>query len=87
MLVISHENKTPLTESQFFQRSPLSLGVEEINHNDFNANSHTIHDKIFPTDIGHANGIYKCGKKVGCADEKLFDGDAAGAIGVGEEFY
>lgn len=65
----------------------MSLRIEEIYHNNFNANRHTIHDEIFPTHIGHTDRIHKGCEEIGCTPEELFDGDTARAIEVGEEFY
>lgn len=74
---------SPLTKGCLLQRLARSFGEESIDENHFKGQKATVSDKVFPANIGKADGVDKCRKELSTARKQLKDGDATGALGIG----
>jgi hypothetical protein len=75
-----------LTEGKFLQCSASSLRVKEVDESQFNKEPGCDDGHVFPADAANGDGVDVLREETADLAPHLLDGDAAGTLGIGEEF-
>ncbi len=75
-----------LTEGELLERAAGGLGPQEVDHEGLDDDPAAVDEEELPADIAEADGVDVGSEELRRLAEELEDGDAAGALGVREDF-
>jgi hypothetical protein len=74
-----------LTESEFLERTPVGLGIEEVDEDEFEEDPAAVDGEELPVEGLQGYGVDVVGEETADLPEDLLDSNATAALGVGEE--
>ena len=74
-----------LTESKFLERTPVGLGIEQIDEDELKEDPPAVDGEELPVDGLEGDGVDVAGEEATDLAEDLLNSDTTGALGVWEE--
>lgn len=84
-MILARNDGNQLTESQFFERAVVRLGVHEVDEREFKGDPCAVDGKVLPLNGGKGNGIDVDGEETSQLSENLFDTDTHGTLRIREQ--
>ena len=73
-------------EGKLLKRAAGSLGPQEVDDGDFEAQENDVGEQVLPLRVLHADGVDECVEEVGTASEELEESDTTSTRGERVQF-